>query len=224
MTPAEIIVAPEPIAGSAADDHALSRALLDRVASGEIDGALRVWRPVPALALSRLDEHRPGADAARSAAERAGFEWVQRMSGGHAVVLSAGSLALGLAEPASSFEGTTERYERMGAAIVDVLATLGVDAEQGTLEREWCPGAWSIRSGNVKLAGLAQRAIKGAAWIEAVIELEPDDAARRLMWDAYAALGLPLDMRTAGSVSEVLGRAVGFRDLAEPLARACQPV
>jgi lipoate-protein ligase A len=214
----ERIVSPLPIDGSAADDHALSRSLLDRVATGRLDGALRIWRPVPALALSRLDQLRPGAGEAIAAAERAGIETVRRASGGHAVLLGPGVVCAGFAEQAVTFEGTQERYERMSTAIVGALADLGVAAEPGELEGEWCPGTWSIRSGSVKLAGLAQRAVKGGAWIEAVIELAPDVRARELLVEVYAALELRLDPATFGSVSEVRGADVAFDDFASALA------
>jgi octanoyl-[GcvH]:protein N-octanoyltransferase len=209
-------VSPTPLATAVADRDA-SQELLDRVAAGEIDRALRIWRPAPALALSRLDELRPGAGAARAAAERAGFEPLRRISGGHAVVVGAGSLCVGFAEPAPTFEGTQQRYERLTAALIQAFAAAGVDSERGELEGEWCPGSWSIRAGGVKLAGLAQRAIKGAAWADAIVELGSDPARRALLTQVYGALDLPLDPNTVGSVSEIAGRDVGFDELAEPL-------
>jgi lipoate-protein ligase A len=173
---------------------------------------------VPALALSRLDELRPGAEAAVAAAARAGVETVRRVSGGRAVVLGRGSFCAGFAEPATTFEGTQQRYERLSGALIAALAEVGVEAERGELAGEWCPGSWSIRSGPVKLAGLAQRAIKGGAWVDAVVDLSPDPAARALLKQVYAALELPLVSATIGSVSEVRGRPVTFDELAHALA------
>jgi len=196
---------------------AVSRGLLDQVARGEIDGALRIWAPVPALALSRMDLLRPGADAARAAAERAGVETIRRVSGGHAVVLGRGSFCAGFAEPAPTFEGNQERYERLSEAVIGAFADLGVSAEPGELPGEWCPGTWSIHSGGVKLAGLAQRAIKGAAWAEAVIDLGPDPAARALLTEVYESLDLPLDPATLGSLSELRGEPLAFGELAGAL-------
>jgi octanoyl-[GcvH]:protein N-octanoyltransferase len=213
----QVDVSPTPAAASAEADQAYSRTLLERVAAGELDGALRIWTPVPALALSRLDELRPGADAARAAAARAGVDAVRRVSGGHAVVLGAGSFCVGIAEAAPTFEGTQQRYERLTAALIGAFEAVGVEAEQGELDGEWCPGAWSIRSGSVKLAGLAQRAIKGAAWAEAVVELAPDPVARALLAEVYESLALPLDVSTIGSLGELRGRSVNFGELAEPL-------
>ena len=210
-------VSPTPVAGSALADQAISRGLLEQVAAGELDGALRIWAPEPALALSRLDELRPGAAAARAAAERAGVEAVRRVSGGHAVVVGPGSFCVGIAEPAATFEGTQERYERLTAALLRAFGAVGVQAEQGELAGEWCPGAWSIRARGVKLAGLAQRAIKGAAWADAIVDLAPDKRSRQLLVDVYAALELPLDPSTVGSLSELAGRTVRFDELAQPL-------
>jgi lipoate-protein ligase A len=213
----DVNFSPTPISGSATEDHAMSRSLLDRVAAGDAESAVRIWAPVPALALSRLDELRPGAGAATAAAGRAGVETVRRVSGGHAVVLGGGSFCAGFAEAAPSFEGTQQRYERLSAALIAAFSDVGVEAEHGSITGEWCPGTWSIRSNGVKLAGLAQRAIKGAAWVEAVVDLAPDPAARSLLTEVYAALDLPLDPATLGSVSEVRGQAVGFEELATAL-------
>jgi octanoyl-[GcvH]:protein N-octanoyltransferase len=175
---------------------------------------------VPALALSRLDELRSGAGAARAAAERAGVETIRRVSGGHAVVLGPGSFCVGFAERARTFEGTQERYERLTSALIAAFAAVGVEAERGELDGEWCPGSWSVHAGEVKLAGLAQRAIKGGAWTDAVVDLAPDPASVRLLTEVYAALELPLDPRRVASVSDIVGRDVIFEELAKPLLAA----
>ena len=113
-----------------------------------------------------------------------------------------------------------ERYERLTAALIDAFAAVGIAAERGELAGEWCPGSWSVRAGGVKLAGLAQRAVKGGAWADAVVELAPDRARRELLAEVYAALELPLAPATLGSVSELAGREVGFDELAQPLLAA----
>jgi hypothetical protein len=228
----EILCSPAPIdAGGAPDsadrdaalDHAISRALLARVASGELAGAVRIWASVPTLALSRLDLLRPGVDAAIEAARASGLAPIRRLSGGHAVILGRGSLCAGVAEPATTFEGTQERYERLSSAVVAALDELGIASEQGTLAGEWCPGAWSIRAGSTKLAGLAQRAVKGAAWAEAVVELVPVPEERIALGAIYNALHLELDPSTFGSVAEAAGRDTTFADLADPLLRRLAP-
>ena len=206
-----------PIGADAGFDHAISRALLARVASGELAGAVRIWAPVTTLALSRLDLLRLGAAQARAIAEQAGVQAIRRTSGGHAVLLSPGSLCVGFAEPAASFQGTQARYERLGDVIAGALGELGVTSRQGTLDGEWCPGAWSVLAGPTKLAGLAQRAVKGAAWVEAVVELAPQPLARATLGRVYKALDLELDDSTFGSVAEAAGRDVEPAELADRL-------
>lgn len=213
----------EPIGADAALDHAISRALLARVAAGELAGAVRIWAPVPALALSRLDLLRPGAAQAQAVARDAGVQVIRRTSGGHAVLLSPASLCVGFAEPAATFEGTQRRYERLGDAIAGALGELGIDTRQGTLDGEWCPGAWSVVAGSTKLAGLAQRAVKGGAWVEAVVELGSDPRARELLQRVYDALDIELDPSTFGSVAEAAGRDVAFGELANVLAARLIP-
>ena len=172
------------------------------------------------VTLSRLDELRPGADEARAIATAAGLDAVRRVSGGHAVVVGPGSFCVGFAEPATTFEGTQQRYERLTRALIEAFASVGVQSERGELPGEWCPGAWSIRAGGVKLAGLAQRAIKGAAWTDAVVRLGPDPEADAILTRVYEALGLPLDQGTLGSLSRLAGSEIGFDELAEPLTAA----
>jgi octanoyl-[GcvH]:protein N-octanoyltransferase len=135
-------------------------------------------------------------------------------------VLGPGSFCAGFVERAHTFEGTEERYERLAAALIAALGTLGVAAERGELEGEWCPGSWSIRSSGTKLAGIAQRAVKGAAWVDAVVDLAPHVPSRELLGEVYAELDLPLDPKTLGSVSELAGRDVRFDELAQPLLSA----
>jgi octanoyl-[GcvH]:protein N-octanoyltransferase len=223
-SPFEVIVGAAPLDGTPADDHEVSRGLLRDVAADALAGALRVWRPVPALALTRVDELRAGADRAVAAGLDAGFPSVRRISGGHAVVLGPGSLCVGLAEPADAFSHIDDRYERFTAGLIGVLADMAIIAEHGELAGEWCPGAWSIHTGETKLAGISQRVIKGAAWTEAVIELRPDAAARRLLVDVYAALELALDPTTFGSVAEVAGRVIAFDTFASRLTHRFAPV
>lgn len=222
-TATENICSAEPIGTDPALDHAISRALLARVAAGELAGAVRIWAPVPALALSRLDLLRPGAVRAEEVAAQAGVQPIKRTSGGHAVLLSPGSLCVGFAEPAASFEGTQQRYERLGAVIAGALGELGVATQQGTLDGEWCPGAWSVLAGGKKIAGLAQRSVKGAAWVEAVVELGSDGRARETLQRVYDALEIELDPSTFGSVAEAAGRDVAFDELADILAARLIP-
>ena len=69
---------------SPALDIAVSHALLMRVARGELEPMVRLYRPAPTLAFGRLDALRPGFAEAGEAARDAGFAPIVRLAGGHA--------------------------------------------------------------------------------------------------------------------------------------------
>jgi octanoyl-[GcvH]:protein N-octanoyltransferase len=52
------------------------------------------------------------------------------------------------------------------------------------------------------VAGIAQRAVKGASLTTAVISVTVTESARLLVGEIYAALALPLDPRTVGAVAD----------------------
>ena len=87
------------------------------------------------------------------------------------------------------------------------------------MEGEFCPGAYSIRSGGgngVKHAGLAQRVKRRAARLEALILVSNTAGLIPVLQHFYKALGLPfrpegvadLDVSTA-QVVDALSREVG---------------
>jgi hypothetical protein len=71
----------------------------------------------------------------------------------------------------------------------------------------------------VKLAGLAQRAIRGAALVTGFVIVEGGDALRAVLTDVYAALGITWDPRTAGAV-DALAPGVGTARVEAALLRA----
>jgi lipoate-protein ligase A len=80
-----------------------------------------------------------------------------------------------------------------------VLAALGTPVEVGELPGEFCPGAWSLHAGGVKLAGIAQRVTRGAAFTEAFLMVSGSERSRAVLVPVYEALGLELDPSTVGS-------------------------
>ena len=72
----------------------MSRALLQRVAAGELPETLRLARPGAMVAFGKQDAVASGyADAVR-AARSGGFEAVLRLAGGRAAVFHEGTIAL----------------------------------------------------------------------------------------------------------------------------------
>ena len=188
-------------AGDAVLDTALSSALLAR-APGEPVPAFRLSHPPQTVSFGRLDRLLPGFPAATAAAARQGFAPVLRVGGGRAAAVHEQAILFGLAGPAS--ETTTERFVAMADLVRSALGSLGIAAAVGELPGEYCPGAWSLHAGGVKLAGIDQRVTRGGAWTEGFVMVRGGDAVRRVLEPVYAALGVEWDPRTAGSVADLV--------------------
>lgn len=190
--------------GDPALDIARSHATLLRVARGDLVPLPRVYRPAAALAFGRLDARRPGFAAAADAARARGFTPVMRLAGGQAAAYDSASLVveqfLGLDDVGTDLH---DRFADMTTLLADALGGLGVDARVGELPGEYCPGEHSVNSaGMLKVAGAAQRVVRGAALVSAVVVVGHGAAVREVLVDVYAALEVAWRPETAGSLDE----------------------
>jgi octanoyl-[GcvH]:protein N-octanoyltransferase len=182
----------------------VSRAILERVARGELPETFRLARPGAMVAFGRQDVTSPGyADAARAA--RAGrFEAVQRLAGGRAAVFHENTIAFAWAGRAQdTWSGTHDRFRTIAGIVERALKRLGVDARTGEIPREYCPGEYSINArGQKKLVGIGQKLIKGAWHIGGVIVVAEAERVRDILIPVYEALNLDWDPATAGAVAD----------------------
>jgi len=208
----------EPVPGSAALDTAASREILDEVARGERPETLRLWRPADALAFSVVDRTLPGFPEAVAAARAAGFEPFLRLAGGHAAVYAREVLAFAWAIPASDPRvGVAERFDEVAGLVAAALRALGVEARIGEVPGEYCPGSHSVNArGRVKLMGVGQRVVRGAAYVGGAIVAGGSARLRGVLGPVYKALGLPFDPRALGSVEDERP-GTGPEDVAEAL-------
>jgi octanoyl-[GcvH]:protein N-octanoyltransferase len=196
-------------------DTALSRALLERVARGELPETLRVARPGAMVAFAKRDAVSDRYPFAVAAAREAGFEAVLRLAGGRAAVFHADTLALGHAIPGPDPQpGIHERFRATADLLAAGLRRLGVDARVGEVPGEYCPGGYSVNArGRVKLAGLGQRLIAGGAYVGGVVVTDGAGRVRDALVPVYRELGLDWDPATAGSVAEE-SPGTGWEDVA----------
>jgi lipoate-protein ligase A len=187
--------------GDAVLDTALSSALLDEVIAGAAP-VVRISRPEPLVSFGRLDRLETGFAAALEVARGHGFTPVMRVGGGRAAAIHEGVIQLGMGEAAS--ESTTERFVATADLVRSALGRLGVVAEVGELPGEFCAGAWSLHAGGVKLSGIAQRVTRGAAWTDAFVMVSGGERLREVLVPVYAALGVPLDPRTIGTLEDLV--------------------
>jgi lipoate-protein ligase A len=185
----------------------LQQAVLEEIAArGEArrGPTALVWTSTPYVAATRLETRLAGFDGARRISEGMGFPVLVRNSGGGAVAANEGSVSFSLTFPVEEMRsGLYERYETLSALIVSALARLGVEAEPGEVDGEFCPGAYSVRVGGprgIKVAGLAQRVTRRAARVEALILVEGTAELRPVLSAFYGALGLPFRLESVGDL------------------------
>jgi octanoyl-[GcvH]:protein N-octanoyltransferase len=188
---------------------AVSRAILERVAAGELAPTIRLHRTGRVLAFGRQDAASDRFQAAVAAARDAGFEPIVRLAGGRAALYHEGTIALSWATPdRNPTSGTHLRFEQLSELLADAVRRLGVDARVGEVPGEYCPGAYSINArGRSKLVGIGQRIVSGGAHLGVVVVVRDSALVREALIPVYDALGLQWDPATAGSVEDELGDA-----------------
>ena len=204
MSGRRITVLRDPLPGSAALDTAASREILDEVARGERPETLRLWRPGDALAFSVLDRTLEGFPEAVAAARAAGFEPFLRLAGGHAAVYAPEVLAFAWAIPAPDPRiGVAARFDEVAGLVAEALHALGIEARIGPVPGEYCPGGHSVNArGRVKLMGVGQRVVRGAAYVGGAIVAGGSTRLRGVLAPVYAALRLRFDPEALGSVED----------------------
>ena len=186
------------------DGFGLQQVLLEDVASGEREATALLWSSTPYVAATRPETRLSGFETAARAAEEAGFPVLVRNSGGGAVAANEGSISFSLTLPVRDLRhGLYERYTDGSGVIVAALGRLGVEAEAGEVEAEFCPGTYSIRAGGpqgIKVAGLAQRVTRRAARVEALVLVEKTAGLREVLEKLYRNLGLPFRPEGVGDL------------------------
>ena len=185
---------------------AVSRAILVRVAAGELPPTVRLHRTGRVVAFGRQDAAGAEFETAVGAAREAGFDAIVRLAGGRAAAYHEGTLALSRAVPARNpAAGAHARFDEMAKLVADALRGLGVDARVGEVAGEYCPGEYSVNArGRTKLVGIGQRILSGGAHLGVVIVVRDSALLRRALLPVYEALGLDWDPATAGSVEDEL--------------------
>lgn len=183
---------------------ALARALLGQVAAGKRGPTLRLAKTGPAVAFGRRDAVSPGYREAAAIATELGHPGIERLSGGRATAYVGETLVIGVTLPdREPAHRTGERFDWVAGTVSTALGRLGFDATVGRLPGEYCPGDHSINlEGRVKVAGLGQRMISGAAHVGVVLTLSGSDRLRDVLVPVYGALGIEWDPSTAGSLAD----------------------
>ena len=194
------------------DGFGLQQAVLEEVAAGERGPTALLWTSSPYVGVTRPETRLPGFGEAVEVAESLGVPVLVRNSGGGAVAANEGLISFSLTFPVEDLRhGLYERYTEGVDLITAALGRLGVKAESGPVEGEFCPGAYSIRSGGpdgIKHAGLAQRVTRRAARLEALILVTRTRELVPVLEPFYSALGLPFRPDSIGDLPADVPRVV----------------
>lgn len=194
------------------DGFGLQQAVLEEVASGGRGPAALMWTSVPYVGATYRERRLPGFGRAVEAAEEEGFPVLVRSSGGGAVAANEGSISFSLTYPVGELgQGLYERYAEGVGLVASALRRVSVEAEGGEVEGEFCPGAYSVRSGGergIKHAGLAQRVRRRAARLEALILVSDTEGLVRVLERFYEALGLPFRAESLGDIDATVSRVI----------------
>lgn len=182
----------------------LQQALLEEVAAKDRGPTALIWTSSRYVGATRKETRLREFGAATRTAADLGFPVLVRNSGGGAVAANRGSLSYSLTFPVEDLRhGLYERYAEGLDLIASALGRIGVEAERGEVEGEFCPGAYSVRSGGprgVKHAGLAQRVTRRAARLEALVLVSETAEIRTVLERFYGLLGLPFRPEGVGDL------------------------
>ncbi len=197
------------------DGFGLQQAVLESVAAGGRGPTALMWTSTPYVGATRPETRLPGFGEAKQRAESLGFPVLVRNSGGGAVAANEGCISFSLTLPVQDLRhGLYERYAEGVDLVSAALRRTGVAAEGGEVDGEFCPGAYSVRSGGlngVKHAGLAQRVTRRAARMEALILVHRTAELVPVLEAFHGALGLSF---RSGSVADL---PVGVPEVIESL-------
>ena len=194
------------------DGFGLQQAVLEEIAAQERGPAVLMWSSSRYLGQTRQETRLPGFTAAAEADSGLGFPVLVRNSGGGAVAANRGSVSFSLTFPVEDLRhGLYERYSEGLDLIASALRSIGVEAEGGEVEGEFCPGAYSVRSGGpwgVKHAGLAQRVTRRSARLEALVLVSATDEVRSVLERVYDLLGLPFRPESIGDLPADISQVI----------------
>ena len=172
---------------------------------------IRIYQPQPTVAFGQRDRRLPGFDAAQQACRDLGFTPVVRRAGGRAAAYHRGSLVIDHIEPdPNPIKESQARFRAFGELFASALNAAGVEAQVGAIPAEYCYGDHSVhgidseqRDVRVKLIGTAQRQIATGWLFSSSVIIEDGAPIRRVLVEAYAAMGLDWDPLTAGAAQDL---------------------
>jgi octanoyl-[GcvH]:protein N-octanoyltransferase len=204
------------LTGDAPLDTAISRAILQRVNSGDLPATLQVGMPHQVVAFGKHDSLASGFGKAVAIARDHGFDTTVRIAGGRAVVFHPGTIRFAWTVPDEAPAQTMhDRFETLASAVVTTLARFDIAAQVGELPNEYCAGRYSVHlTDGGKVMGVGQRLTRHAAQVGGMIVINDSQTINTVLGPIYRELNIPFDPAKTGAVSDVRTLAPGAVALA----------
>lgn len=182
----------------------MSHAILEAVSQGHLGPTFRLHAASRILAFGMADRIQPGYRSATRIAEAHGFAPIERLAGGRAAVFHEDTVAFSWAIPENDPRtGIADRFRQISGLLNSAFRALGLDSRIGQVPGEYCPGEYSINiGGKVKVMGVGQRLVKGAAHVGGVIVVDGARRIKEVLIPTYRALGVDWDPRTTGALAD----------------------
>ncbi len=202
--PAPLAYITRSFADDPALDTAVSRALMLRVASGQLPETLRIARPGSIVAFGKRDVVGPGYPEAVAVARAAGFEAIERLAGGRAAVFHDQTISFAHSIPDEDPRTrVSRRFELTSQLMARAFASLDIDARVGEVPGEYCPGADSVNArGERKLMGVGQRLVSRAAHVGGVVVVDGAERVNDVLVPVYRELGLDWRPEATGALAD----------------------
>lgn len=197
----------------AAEDLDWAMDTLGTFRSRAADGAptsdlIRVYIPEPSVAFGQRDSRLPGFQAAAAVSRSHGFTPLVRRAGGRAAAYHPGCVVVDhLAVEADAARRQQSRFAEFAELFVRAFTRMAVESAVGEIPGEYCPGEFSVHGQTtdhpVKLAGSAQRVVRGAWLFSTHVVISNAGPLRGVLTEVYRELGLEMDPRTVGAAEDV---------------------
>jgi len=186
----------------------------------------RFWRHGPGVVLGLRDMRLSRAEDAVREFREMGLDVHVRASGGALVVLDRGVLNIALGFRGESLPSIDEGYQLMTVLLTRGLATWGLTALSGEVDRSICPGRSDLSVAGRKVAGLSQRRRHAFVLVHAFLLVEGTGRARGLVAESFyrRAGGDPGTIRPDSMISmaEAADMAVSVEEVASRLLPLAQ--
>ena len=189
-------------------DIAISKALLDRISNGEEEDTLRIYVPPKVVAFGPQDVVSRGYDSAKASAVLHGFQGTRRIVGGRAVAMTDTTIAFSIIKRSDRpRSGLIPRFIGVSNSLRAVLRNLGVDANIGKIEGEYCPGDFSVNARHMKkIIGVGQRIASRATYLGGIIVVANNRSIKEILSDVYSHLEIVWNPNSVGSISDEIGQ------------------